>query len=160
MTEPRLRDFTPDDAPWVIAAHVAHYCGTEGFDASFGDLVARVVADFVATARPGLDRGFILDRDGQRLGSVFCVGRDDGQAQLRLFLLDASLRGQGQGRRLLEALMAHARAARLGRVFLWTHASHTAACALYRAAGFALVEERPVVSFGQALVEQRFARAL
>lgn len=160
MTEPILRDFTPADAPWVIDAHAAHYCGTEGFDASFADLVARVVGDFVATARPGIDRGFILERGGQRLGSVFCVGRDDGQVQLRLFLLDASLRGQGQGRRLLAALMDHARAAGFGRVFLWTHASHTAACALYRAAGFALVEERAVVSFGQALVEQRFARAL
>jgi GNAT superfamily N-acetyltransferase len=160
---PALRDFVPADAPWVIAAHVAHYCGApdhggEGFDATFGDLVARVVGDFVSTARPGLDRGFVLDRAGQRLGCVFCVGRDGGVAQLRLFLLDPSLRGQGQGRRLLTALTDHARQAGFTRVILWTHASHTAACALYRAQGFALVQEHPVRSFGQDLIEQQFAR--
>lgn len=162
---PTLRDFVPTDAPWVIAAHIAHYCapidhGGEGFDARFGDLVARVVTDFVATARPGIDRGFVLERDGQRLGSVFCVGRDGGVAQLRLFLLDASLRGQGQGHRLLTALTDHARATGFNRVALWTHASHTAACALYRANGFTLVHERPVHSFGQNLIEQEYARDL
>lgn len=157
---PRLRDFTPDDAKWVIDAHIAHYCGGDGFDASFGDLVARVVNDFAATARAGLDRGFVLERDGQRLGSVICVGHDGGVAQLRLFLLDPGLRGQGQGRRLLAAFMDHARAAGFTRVMLWTHASHTEACALYRAEGFRLVQERPVRNFGQDLVEQQFMRDL
>jgi GNAT superfamily N-acetyltransferase len=157
---PRLRDFTPADAPWLIAAHTAHYCGAEGFDATFPDLVARVVGDFVTTVRPGLDRGFVLDRDGQPLGSVICVGQSGGTAQLRLFLLDPSLRGHGQGRRLLDALTGHARSAGFARVMLWTHASHTDACALYRAYGFALAQERPVRSFGQELVEQQFVLAL
>jgi ribosomal protein S18 acetylase RimI-like enzyme len=157
---PHLRDFTPADAPWLIAAHTAHYCGDEGFDATFPDLVARVVRDFVTTARPGLDRGFVLDRDGQRLGSVICVRHTEGTAQLRLFLLDASLRGQGQGRRLLDALTGHARCAGFARVMLWTHASHTAACALYRGYGFALVQERPVHSFGRNLIEQQFVLEL
>jgi hypothetical protein len=39
---------------------------------------------------------------------------------------------------------------------LWTHASHEAACALYRKAGWRLVRSEPVHSFGVDLEEQTF----
>ncbi len=43
---------------------------------------------------------------------------------------------------------------------LWTHESHSAACALYRAYGFAMTDSRPVRSFGQDLVEQTWRLTL
>ncbi len=37
---------------------------------------------------------------------------------------------------------------------LWTHESHTAACALYKASGWELTDSKAVHSFGVDLVEQ------
>lgn len=39
------------------------------------------------------------------------------------------------------------------RLTLWTHKSHEAACALYVKFGFEVVDEKPVNSFGQDLIE-------
>jgi GNAT superfamily N-acetyltransferase len=66
----------------------------------------------------------------------------------------------GLGRRLLAQCTDFARKSGYRRMQLWTHESHTAACALYRAAGWSLVSSRPVHSFGQHLVEQSWTRSL
>jgi hypothetical protein len=43
---------------------------------------------------------------------------------------------------------------------LWTHESHQAACALYAAFGWQLVDSKPVRSFGVDLVEQSWKVSL
>jgi len=43
---------------------------------------------------------------------------------------------------------------------LATHKSHAAACALYERNGWLITAERPVVSFGQRLIEQEMALTL
>ncbi len=105
---------------------------------------------------PSREAGILAERAGQRLGTVFCVRLDDETAKLRLFLLEPAARGMGLGRRMLDRCLAFARASGYRRMTLWTHESHEAACALYRAAGFALVSSKPVHSFGQDLVEQHW----
>ncbi|MEC7258163.1 MAG: GNAT family N-acetyltransferase, partial [Pseudomonadota bacterium] len=56
--------------------------------------------------------------------------------------------------------MEFARVAGYRDMVLWTHESHRAACALYAAAGWQLIESRPVRSFGVDLVEQSWAITL
>ena len=154
MSTPILRPFRPDDAAWLVDRHQALYTRDEGFDDSFGPLVAGILDDFIATRDPAREQGWIAEDAGQRLGSVFCVDAGGGVAKLRLFLLVPEARGKGLGKRLLATCMGFARDRGYREMVLWTHESHRAACALYAAAGWQLEASKPVQSFGVALVEQ------
>ncbi|WP_425044041.1 GNAT family N-acetyltransferase [Primorskyibacter sp. S87] len=149
-----LRRFEPEDAPWVVRMHGELYARAEGFDGSFGTLVAQILEDFGASHDPLREHGWIAEADGNRLGSIFCVSAGAHTAKLRLFLLLPEARGQGLGRRMLQLCMTFARDAGYREMVLWTHESHRAACALYAASGWQLTESKPVHSFGVDLVEQ------
>lgn len=156
-----FRDLTVGDAGWLIEQHALQYARDEGFDASFEAVVAEILADYIRNRTPEFERAFIAWRDNRRLGSVFCVkSGEEGVAKLRLFLLVPEARGAGLGRELLTACLDFARAAGYRKMRLWTHESHKAACALYRAFGFECVRSVPVRSFGVDLVEQTWEVAL
>jgi len=156
-----FRPLAPGDADWVVLRHAELYHAAEAFDASFEALVARVVADLLATPAPAVERGWIAEgAHGARLGCIFCARLDAETAQLRLFLVEPAARGTGLGQRLLDALLAHARAHGFARVRLWTHESHRAACRLYARNGFTCVDSRPVRSFGRDLVTQTWEKPL
>jgi GNAT superfamily N-acetyltransferase len=124
-------------------------------------LVARILADFLEKHDPNRERGWIARAGSTRLGSIFCVeGPEPHTAKLRLFLLEPTARGLGLGRRLLDACVSFARETGYRRMVLWTHESHTSACALYARSGFVCVRSKPVHSFGQDLIEQEWERPL
>ena len=106
------------------------------------------------------EAGWIASSGGTRLGSIFCVSAGPDTAKLRLFLLTPDARGNGLGKRMLTACMEFARARGYRDMVLWTHESHRAACALYRAFGWQLVESKPARSFGVDVVEQSWAFTL
>ena len=149
-----IRPFRAEDAPWLVEQHGVLYTRDEGFDDNFGRLVARILDDFIRDHDPVRERGWIAERAGTRLGSIFCVTQDARTAKLRLFLLVPEARGQGLGKRLLTTCMGFARDAGYRDMALWTHESHAAACALYRAFGWQLTGSKPVRSFGVDLIEQ------
>ncbi len=149
-----LRQFRAEDAPWLVERHGTLYARDEGFDETFAPLVARILDGFVADHDPTCERGWIAEADGERLGSIFCVRLDDQTAKLRLFLLVPEARGLGLGKRLLTTCMGFAKEVGYQQMQLWTHESHKAACALYLAMGWHLVDSKPVHSFGVDLVEQ------
>jgi GNAT superfamily N-acetyltransferase len=157
MDQVSFRSVTADDLDWIVQRHANLYAQEAAFDDSFGQLVRGILDDWFPHHDPARETGILAERGGQRLGTVFCVRLDDETAKLRLFLLEPAARGMGLGRRMLGRCLAFARAAGYRRMTLWTHESHEAACALYRAAGFALVSSEPVNSFGQDLVAQHWA---
>ena len=160
MSKIEIRPFTPDDRDWVVAAHADIYAREAGFDESFGVLVGEIVDAFIAEHDPDCEQGWIAWDGDVRLGSIFCVRVDALTAKLRLFQLSAAARGHGLGRRLLEACTGFARAQGYREMFLSTHRSHEAACALYLRNGWREVEERPVHHYGQPLIELDMALTL
>ena len=149
-----LRSFDAQDTDWLVRQHADLYAQNDGFDDTFGPLVRSILDDFIAAHDPLCEHGWIAERQGERLGSIFCVREDDRTAKLRLFLLVPEARGLGLGRRLLERCMGFAREAGYTGMTLWTHESHAAACALYARNGWDMVGSKPVHSFGQDLMEQ------
>lgn len=160
MTEIEIRRFTARDRDWLVDQHKLHYAREEGFDDSFGVLVAQIVDDFLRSHDPAVEAGWIAWNNGTRLGSIFCVRLAAQTAKLRLFLLMPQARGKGLGRRLLAHNTAFARTAGYARMQLWTHLSHRAAGALYARNGWTLDCSTPVVSFGKANVEQQWSITL
>jgi GNAT superfamily N-acetyltransferase len=136
-----LRDRRPGDLGWVVERHASLYAEEFGWDARFETLVARIVAEMTAAPDPARERCWIAERDGQRLGCVF-LARDDAEtARLRLLLVEPAGRGQGLGRKLVEAAVAFARRAGYREVVLWTHRELHAARRIYGAIGFRKTEE-------------------
>ncbi|WP_270729641.1 GNAT family N-acetyltransferase [Shimia sp. Alg240-R146] len=155
IDEVTLRQFEARDLDWLVEAHAELYARTEGFDDSFAVLVSAILTDFVDHNDAIWERGWVAERQGWRLGSIFCVkSKDPLQAKLRLFLVQPEAQGLGLGRRLLETSMGFARDRGYTGMQLWTHESHAAACALYAAYGFEMTDAQPVRNFGVDLVEQ------
>lgn len=156
MDDVEIRKFEPQDRDWLVAEHRLSYARSEGFDDSFGVLVAEILDQFLRDHDPACEAGWIAWQEGQRLGSIFCVKLDDEAAKLRLFLLTEKARGKRLGRRMLDTCMGFARAQGYRHMKLWTHESHRAAGALYAKTGWHLMSSAPVVSFGQPLIEQHW----
>jgi GNAT superfamily N-acetyltransferase len=160
-----IRDLgVPGDLGWVVMAHGEQYAAEFGWDASFEALVARIVADYAADHDPAREGAWIAERDGRRVGCVFCVrskdATDDETAQLRILLVTPEGRGLGLGRELVDRTVAFARAGGYRRLVLWTNAPLAAARRIYLERGFRLVDEEPHHSFGADLVGQNYALAL
>jgi len=160
MDEIEIRKFTAADRDWLVEQHRDHYARAEGFDDSFGILVAGIIDDFLEDHDPVRESGWIAWQGDRRLGSIFCVSLDDLTAKLRLFLLTDDARGKGLGKRMLATCMNFARLQGYDGMKLWTHESHRAAGALYAKTGWELIASEPVVSFGQPLIEQHWQISL
>lgn len=149
-----LRSLYPGDLGWVVYRHGVLYTEEYGWDESFEALVARVVADYAEPSHVTGQSAWIAEMDGEPVGCVFCVRRDDDTAQLRLLLVEPRARGLGIGSRLVDECVRFARRSGYQSIRLWTNDVLTAARRVYEAAGFRLVDEEPHHSFGHDLVGQ------
>ena len=155
-----IRKIERSDRDWVLQQHIDLYAKSNGFDVSFGTLVEDVLDDFFATHDPTFERGWIAEENGQRLGSVFCRRLSREQAQLRLFFLVPEARGKGLGQRMAGTLLEFAKDKGYQEVRLWTHRSHAAACRLYKAMGWKLIDSEETTSFGQKEIVETYSYRL
>ncbi len=152
----------PGDLGWVVLAHGEVYAEEFGWTTEFEALVAQIVADYAAGHDPAREAAWIAERDGRRVGCVFCVADPDDPhtAKLRILLVHPDGRGHGLGARLVDTCLEFARAAGYARVRLWTNHPLLAARHLYLERGFALTGESPHHSFGHDLVGQTYELSL
>ncbi|RON67112.1 MarR family transcriptional regulator [Pseudomonas fluorescens] len=155
-----LRDPQPGDMGTVMQQQAALYSREYGWNSEFEALVAEVIAKYLRDFDPACERCWIAEKDGKVIGSVFVVRQDETTAKLRMLYVDASARGLGIGRRLVDECLRFARQIGYTRMTLWTTSNLTAARQIYQKAGFELVEEEAVNRFGKALVSQTWERDL
>ena len=157
MTATIRRLGEPGDLGWVIAAHGEVYAAEFGWDTSFEALVARIVADYAATADPAREAAWVAESaTGDRVGCVFCVAEDEHTARLRILLVLPSARGERLGARLVGECVRFAAAVGYKRMVLWTNDPLLAARRIYLATGFVLTGEEPHHSYGVDLVGQTY----
>ncbi len=155
-----LREPGPGDLGWVVHRHGVLYAEEYGWDEAFEALVARIVADYIDHRDAKRERAWIAEVDGEPVGCVFCVRKDEHTAQLRLLLVDPRARGMGIGARLTEECLRFAGRAGYDTITLWTNDVLEQARRIYERAGFHLTEEAPHHSFGHDLVGQHWTRTL
>jgi len=153
-----LRDHRPGDMGWVVERHAALYGREYGWNIE--GVTARIVADFLDSFDFERERCWIAERDGERLGSVFMVKESEEVARLRLLLLEPAARGEGLGRRLVEACIAFAREKGYREIVLWTHEVLTAARRIYASAGFRLEKTWTHDEFGKPEVSETWRLVL
>ena len=147
-----LRAHQPGDMGWVTSAHGALYAQEYGWNITFEALVAKITAEFIENFDARRERCWIAELDGERVGSVFVVAKNDEVAKLRLLIVDPRARGLKLGTRLVEECLRFAKAAGYSSMTLWTQSNLTAARGIYQRAGFKLVAEEPHHSFGVDLI--------
>jgi GNAT superfamily N-acetyltransferase len=151
-----LRPPHSGDFGWVVHRHGVNYAQEYGWDETFEALVARIVADFADARDPRREAAWIAELDGDTVGCVFCVKKEESVAQLRLLLVEPRARGKGVGTRLCDQCVRFARSAGYKRLMLWTNDVLEDARRIYERAGFELVEEERHRSFGHDLVGQNW----
>ncbi|TPK38206.1 MarR family transcriptional regulator [Mesorhizobium sp. B2-5-4] len=151
-----LRPLQVGDIGWIIRRQGMLYAQDYGWDETYEALVAEILANFVKSFDPKWERGWIAEREGEVVGSVFVVRKSDQVAKLRLLYVEPSARGLGIGKRLVDECIGFARARGYRTLTLWTNDILTAARHIYQAAGFKLIEEEPHHSFGKDLVGQNW----
>jgi DNA-binding MarR family transcriptional regulator/GNAT superfamily N-acetyltransferase len=149
-----VRPLRIGDLGWVVGRHGAIYAEEYGWDQSFEALVARIVADYAQHHDPQRENAWIAEIDGEAVGCVFCVRKDDETAQLRILLVEPSARGFGVGTALVDACIEFARQMGYQKMVLWTNSVLESARRIYERAGFKLLDEQSHHSYGHDLVSQ------
>jgi DNA-binding MarR family transcriptional regulator/GNAT superfamily N-acetyltransferase len=153
--EVSLRPLRLGDVGWIIHRQAVLYAQEYGWDWTYEGLVSRILGAFVAEFDAEREDGWVAERGGAIVGSIFLMKSDDpAVAKLRLLYVEPSARGGGVGRMLVAACIARARELGYRRLTLWTNDILVAARRIYQAAGFQLVNEEPHHSFGHDLVGQ------
>jgi N-acetylglutamate synthase-like GNAT family acetyltransferase len=156
--EPMIRrGLMPGDIGRLVALHGTVYAEARDFDHRFEAFVAGTMDEFFSSWDAARDAVWLVERDGRLVGAIALKARSADEAQLRYLVLHAEVRGRGLGHRLMQELIACARERGYRRITLWTEAALDAAARLYRAYGFACVEERPPEPrWGGTVVLQRY----
>ncbi|HEX2692460.1 MAG TPA: GNAT family N-acetyltransferase [Gemmatimonadaceae bacterium] len=155
-----LRSLAPGDLGWVIHRNGVLYHEEYGWDQTFEALVAEVLGKFVRKLDPARERAWIAERDGQIVGSIFCVSKSRTVAALRVLYVEPSARGLGIGNALVDECIAFAKAAGYDKLTLWTNSVLDSARRIYQAKGFLLIDEERHHSFGKDLVGQNWELGL
>ena len=147
-----LRSPQAGDMGWVVQANGSLYAQEYGWNESYEALVAQIVADFGKNYDSKKERCWIVEKDGQNVGSVFLVKESDEVARLRLLIVDPKARGLGIGKRLVAECTRFARQAGYKKITLWTNSVLVAARKIYQQAGYNLVKKEKHNSFGHDLI--------
>ncbi|HTE27846.1 GNAT family N-acetyltransferase [Flavitalea sp.] len=146
----------PGDLGYVIYLHGKLYQQEYGYSTSFEVYVAQGLSEFYRNYDPLLDGIWIMEHKEKIVGFLLLMHRDQGQAQLRYFIIEPAYRGLGLGKMLSDLFMAHFIEKGYERAYLWTTDELYTAANIYQKMGFRLSEEVLSESFGKRVKEQRF----
>lgn len=151
-----IRESRPGDLGWIIARHGEYYYHEHEFDAEFEKYVLLSVVEYLEMAPEGR-RVWVAEYDGDTVGFVGVVEREDNRAQLRWLFVEAHARGLGVGRMLVEQALAFCRERGYSDIILWTIEILHPARALYASSGFEIIETCPCVLGGQEMTQECWA---
>ncbi|TKI05584.1 bifunctional helix-turn-helix transcriptional regulator/GNAT family N-acetyltransferase [Martelella alba] len=155
-----VQGYRPGLIARITELHALYYARALGFGQHFESVVATGLAEFSGRLDNARNAIWTAIRHGEIIGSVAIDGQDLGadNAHLRWFIVNDDARGDGVGKRLLDAAMAFVEEQGFAETHLWTVSGLNAARHLYETRGFVLEEEWSGSQWGKEALEQRFVR--
>ncbi|HZC35151.1 MAG TPA: GNAT family N-acetyltransferase [Chthoniobacterales bacterium] len=152
--------FEPGDLGRLIWIHGVQNYRDYRFNPVHEAYCAKIAADFLLSSADDRSKVWLAKQKGSVVGSIFIFEQPGNQAQLRLLFVDASIRGCGLGRWLVEESVLYCRAAGFRSVFLWTVEGLDRAISIYSSLGFIEAEKKKSVAWGRESVEVRYELVL
>lgn len=149
-----------EDFDWIVDAHREIYTREYGWTLEFVSLVQEIVFNFSKSHDPTCERGWIAEKNGERLGCVLIVKESTDTAKLRVLLVDPQGRGLGIGTRLVQNCISFAKKVGYKKMVLWTHPELISARKIYQANGFDLLREEMDSVLGKAQIFQYWSKDL
>jgi len=97
----KIRSHKPGDIEWITHRHGLIYAEEYSWDETFEALVADIYAQFIRHHDHLRERIWIVEIDGERVGTVMIVDSGEQVAQLRLLLVEPKARNKGIGKQLI-----------------------------------------------------------
>jgi len=142
------------DIGHIVCRHGVLYAQEYGFDETFDLYVGKPLIAFAENFDPTKENLWMVERDGQIVGSMAIVNAGNGLAQLRWLLVEPDTRGLGIGQSLVDKGVAFCRAKKYDSIFLWTIDYLAAAKKIYMNAGFRKTDQKASQVWGQTLTEE------
>lgn len=143
-----LRNPHGGDYGWVVQINGEVYAREYHWNEEYEGLAAQIVADFIKNFDPRRECCWIAEKDGENIGAVFLVKKDETTAKLRLLIVDPKARGLGVGGRLVEECTRFAKQSGYQKITLWTQSHLSAARHLYAKEGYELINTEANHFFG------------
>ena len=150
------RSRRPGDIGHIIYRHGVLYAQEYGFDETFDLYVGKPLIAFAENFDPAKENLWMVEKEGQIVGSMAIVNAGDGAAQLRWLLVEPETRGLGIGQTLVDKGVAFCQEKNYLSIFLWTIDYLAAAKTIYTNAGFMKTAEKTSRVWGQILTEERW----
>jgi GNAT superfamily N-acetyltransferase len=148
--------FEPGDLGQLILIHGVQNFQDYKFNAVHEAYCAKIAAAFILESTGDRSKVWLAKQKGSVVGSVFIFELPENQAQLRLLFVDASIRGCGLGRWLVEESVRYCRTAGFRTVFLWTVQGLDRAISIYSSLGFRQTEVKKTLAWGRESAEVRY----
>ncbi len=107
----------------------------------YGNRLLEIAMDFCEYFNDEQNRYWVIEEDGEILGSLGVDKINENEAQLRLFATDQSIQGRGAGKKLVKTALDYCREININHVILETMDICKAARHIYSSFGFKLVEK-------------------
>lgn len=152
----RVRPLTNGDAGWIIHRHGSVIAREFGWNMQFEALCAQILADFIRSFQPEWEASWIVEREGNILGSLFLIRGDDMTARLRLLYVEPAARGLGLATSLLRTAIDFAHGKGYKKMTLFTTSNNIAARRIYEKLGMRLIDTEPFDFAGEELVGENW----
>ena len=151
-----LRELQPGDLGHICARQAIIYREHWGWGDKLEALMMEICAAYLRDFKPGKEQGWIAERNGRMLGSVFVASEDPETARLRMLYVEPEARGLGVGSALVRQCTQFAREAGYTQMVLWTHAVLESARKIYAAEGYRITSTEVQTEFGREEVSEHW----
>ena len=147
-------EISPEIIDFLIESHKSIFSKEFHFNEVFFEMVTKTITEFGIEFNAEKDFTLIAYVDGEKMGSISGIGRENGNVQLRFYFLHEGARGMKLGKKLFVAAMDKCKEMGYNHIFFHTFNKLEVARAMYEKLGFVITGSESSEEITQGAVEE------